>query len=189
MTHLSEHEVIDFLLHELVTDSNICDISSDIEASESSRSGYGERLQSGNSNERAALLWDRRLSSTTRPKLPVLNTCRGSQQFTDEILNSTYEVMSLDFMGLNALEIAAVANAKKFLSQRVVQKIVNDIWAGDIVFWESLSVHTKKRAHVHNKRYGCQSHPTAAPYRLVRSSLIYGSFAGFNVSFVMEMIS
>ena len=56
------------------------------------------------------------------------------------------------FIGLNALEVAAIANAKKFLSQRIVQKIVNDIWSGHIVFWESLSVHSKKKAQVYNQR-------------------------------------
>ncbi|PFH60365.1 hypothetical protein XA68_11067 [Ophiocordyceps unilateralis] len=49
------------------------------------------------------------------------------------------------FRGLNALEIAAVADAKRFLSQSVVQKIVSGIWNGDIVFWDSLSVRATKR--------------------------------------------
>lgn len=56
------------------------------------------------------------------------------------------------FIGLNALEIAAVADAKKFLSQRVVQRIVDDIWNGRIIFWESLSVHSKKKAKIYNKK-------------------------------------
>lgn len=30
--------------------------------------------------------------------------------------------------GMNALEIAAVGDAKKFMSQKPVQKIVDDIW-------------------------------------------------------------
>lgn len=55
------------------------------------------------------------------------------------------------FVGLNALEIAAVAGAKRFLSQRIVQKTVDDIWNGDIIFWESLSVHSKKKAKFYNK--------------------------------------
>lgn len=41
------------------------------------------------------------------------------------------------FVTLNALEIAAVADAKRFLSQHVVQKIVTGIWNGDIIFWDS----------------------------------------------------
>jgi hypothetical protein len=56
------------------------------------------------------------------------------------------------FIGLNALEIAAVADAKRFLSQSIVQKIIYGIWTGDITFWESLSVHTRKKAQFYNKR-------------------------------------
>lgn len=40
------------------------------------------------------------------------------------------------FVTLNALEIAAVADAKRFLSQHVVQKIITGIWNGDIIFWD-----------------------------------------------------
>lgn len=54
--------------------------------------------------------------------------------------------------GLNALEIAAVASAKKFLGQRLVQKVVQDIWDGEIIFWESVSVTAVKKARVYNKR-------------------------------------
>lgn len=54
------------------------------------------------------------------------------------------------FIGLNALEIAAIANAKRFLSQHVVQKIITGIWNGDIIFWDSLSVHSAKRPRFYN---------------------------------------
>ena len=60
---------------------------------------------------------------------------------------------TLPFVHLNALEIAAVADAKKFLSQRIVQKVVNGIWCGDIIFWDSLNAQTKKKAQKYNKRY------------------------------------
>ncbi|KAF2396722.1 hypothetical protein EJ06DRAFT_533983 [Trichodelitschia bisporula] len=56
------------------------------------------------------------------------------------------------FENLHALEIAAVVRAKKFLSQKVVQRIVESIWRGDIVFWETLSVESTKEAKVYNKR-------------------------------------
>ena len=56
-------------------------------------------------------------------------------------------------VGLNALEIAVVANAKKFLSQQRVQRVVQDIWDGNIIFWESLSVNAVKKARIYNKRY------------------------------------
>lgn len=56
------------------------------------------------------------------------------------------------FTGLNGLEIAAVADCKKFLSQAIVQKIITAIWTGDITFWESLSEHTKKKPQFYNSR-------------------------------------
>ena len=55
------------------------------------------------------------------------------------------------FTGLNALEIAAVADCKKFLSLGVVQKIITSIWKGDIIFWETLSTTTKKRAQFYSE--------------------------------------
>ncbi|KAM0253619.1 hypothetical protein ACHAQJ_007194 [Trichoderma viride] len=54
------------------------------------------------------------------------------------------------FEGLNALEIAAIANAKRFLSQHVVQKIISGIWNGDIVFWDTMSVESSKHPHFYN---------------------------------------
>ncbi|KAE8443417.1 hypothetical protein EG329_001898 [Mollisiaceae sp. DMI_Dod_QoI] len=56
------------------------------------------------------------------------------------------------FTGLNGLEIAAVADCKKFLSQKVVQKIVTGIWRGEITFWQDLGAHTKKKPQFYNKR-------------------------------------
>jgi hypothetical protein len=56
------------------------------------------------------------------------------------------------FTGLNGLEIAAVADCKKFLSQRILQKIITGIWNGDITFWETLSVHTKKKPQFYNRK-------------------------------------
>lgn len=95
------------------------------------------RPEDGNDIERTGLLWGRGPAVTPRSsKDPGLVT------EDDEPLSS--------FIGLNALEIAAVIEAKPFLSQRVVQKIVDDIWNGRIIFWESLSVHTKKKAKIYN---------------------------------------
>ncbi|KOS23286.1 Calcium channel YVC1 [Escovopsis weberi] len=65
------------------------------------------------------------------------------------------------FAGLNALEIAAVADAKRFLSQHVVQKIVAAIWNGDICFWDSLAVNSSKHAHFYNPK-------TADPFSRLR---------------------
>lgn len=46
---------------------------------------------------------------------------------------------------LNALEIAVIADAKRFLSQHIVQKIITGLWHGDIVFWDSVSVNSTKK--------------------------------------------
>lgn len=56
------------------------------------------------------------------------------------------------FDGLNALEIGAVCGAKKFFSQRATQRVINGIWLGDIIFFENLTVESKKRAQLYNKR-------------------------------------
>jgi hypothetical protein len=56
------------------------------------------------------------------------------------------------FFGLNALEIATIVHAKRFLSQRVVQRVVDDIWNGEIVFWDSLTVHSTKKPQLFNRR-------------------------------------
>ncbi|KAF6236024.1 hypothetical protein HO173_005652 [Letharia columbiana] len=128
LTHLSAAELIDYLLHELPP------VSFDPE----SYDGVGTHPDNGDAAEHAALLSGRDPSATsTRGKT------RTSSIAEEEPMAS--------FVGLNALEIAAVAGAKKFLSQRVVQKTVDDIWNGHIIFWESLSVHSKKRAKFYNK--------------------------------------
>ena len=54
--------------------------------------------------------------------------------------------------GMNALEIALVCDAKKFISSQPVQKVVTDVWNGDIVFWENMSVHAVKKPTVYRKR-------------------------------------
>jgi hypothetical protein len=53
---------------------------------------------------------------------------------------------------LSALEIATVFGAKKFLSQRPVQKIINGLWRGDFVFWETLSLKSVKKPRKYNRR-------------------------------------
>jgi hypothetical protein len=55
-----------------------------------------------------------------------------------------------NYEGMTALEIAAVADAKKFLSQRAVQRIIDGIWMGDIVFWDAISQHSTKQARIYN---------------------------------------
>lgn len=81
------------------------------------------------------------------------------------------------YVGLNTLEIAVLADAKKFISHQPVQRIITgmyvvselyvpapigrkrkadtttvDRWDGSISFWKSLDVHGAKRPHFYNPR-------------------------------------
>lgn len=73
------------------------------------------------------------------------------------------------FRTLNALEIAAIAGAKRFLGRNVVQRIVTGIWHGDVIFWDSLSVHATKRPRFYDP-------DTADPYSRLRVPKYLKSF-------------
>ena len=139
---MTDDELIEYLLHEL---PSVASGSSGQEVDRDEDNSRGNASSSnaddGNEAERAGLLWGRGPMIDT-PQVAVKRTATSSAE--EEPLSS--------FVGLNALEIAAVANAKQFLSQNLVQKIVDDIWNGRIIFWESLSVHSKKKAKIYDKR-------------------------------------
>lgn len=65
------------------------------------------------------------------------------------------------FKSLNALEIAGIAGAKRFLSQNIVQKIITSIWDGEIVFWDTISGNSVMKPRYYNPR-------TADPYSRLR---------------------
>lgn len=128
LTNLSAAELIEYLLHELPPISFDPESYDEIET----------RADNEDAAESAALLLGRGPSAaSTQGKTRTFSIAE------DEPISS--------FVGLNALEVAAVAGAKTFLSQRIVQKTVDDIWNGHIIFWESLSVHSKKKAKFYNK--------------------------------------
>lgn len=145
LTHLSEKEAIDYLLHELPGPDGSSEASSEV--NENVESGYPHsRVKDDATDEHSPLLRNH-IGPPQRLGLSQLEHHRqGSQP------DLTEEDPTLSFIGLNALEIAAIANAKKFLSQRIVQKIVNDIWAGNIIFWDTLGVSTNKQAQIYNKQ-------------------------------------
>lgn len=151
MTHLSEHDLIEYLLRELPTGHHRTEILVDVEASDDIVSGASSSHEVDRIDENSPLLSQRRLPSTKGSRSHI----RSSQ---DGALGPAENDLSSAFVGLNALEVAAVANAKRFLSQQVVQKVVNDIWSGDIVFWNSLNVSTQKKAQLYNQRYGWIRH-------------------------------
>ena len=119
--------------------------------------------------ERAALLSGLRDVSTTRKSKKSSDNPRSS------------------FVGHNALEIAAMANAKKFISQRTIQKTVDDIWNGDIMFWESLSMHSKKKAKFYNKaRADPYTRLRVPKYQKTFEALFFASFLGLYYAVLVE---
>lgn len=153
LTPLSEQEIIDVLLYEVPGNQNVSEPPSDFEAVEDNGNEEDGTFPDDDDDERLDLLWDHRLPPKRRPKLPTQRSRHESQRLLEGTQSFLDEDLIADFIGLNTLEIAAIANAKKFLSQRLVQKTVNDIWCGHIVFWEALGIHTKKKAQVYSKRY------------------------------------
>lgn len=130
LTYLSQKDLIDHLLFELpIVNSDNDDIqavsqSADISDLEDERSP----LLAGEEH-------DLHPGPLRPPSRPLTNGTLRSSSFLmqDATLDDTNMAKALG--GMNALEIAAVADAKKFLSQKPVQAVVEDIWNGDIIFW------------------------------------------------------
>ncbi|KAF2121480.1 hypothetical protein BDV96DRAFT_564336 [Lophiotrema nucula] len=143
LTNLSEREAIDFLLYELPSSSSTTPDSSDAERAGGLRRNGNVN---GGSNEQTPLL-----SSSEVDGVP-------SNFGTDTIVDTSTAALSQSddftsqFENLSALEIACVSESKKFLSQRPVQKIINAVWRGDIVFWETLSVNSVKCPKLYNRK-------------------------------------
>ena len=147
LAHLSEGELIDYLLYELAHPGQQNDDQfGTLQDRPTGQSGRGSSRD--NFDEMTGLL-------SARSPYHERHHTGHSQRFGANGFTSggKEEDPTLPFVHLNALEIAAVADAKKFLSQRIVQKVVNGIWCGDIVFWDSLNAQTKKKAQKYNKRY------------------------------------
>ena len=148
LTYLSEKESIDYLLHELPK-------TDDAKPTKSARSDRNGNLShSGTTTDESAPLLESR-SSEYDGLGPPRRTTFSDETQADSLfqMSSKTQVELADSMaGMNALEIAAICDAKKFLSQRPVQTILQGIWNGDIIFWDSLSVHAVKKARTYNKR-------------------------------------
>lgn len=160
LTRLSEREAVDFCLYEIPGPKQpFTRDGADEEANEeSSLLGHPRELVAslrrstsepvGSSNKRYQLL-----SSLSR----LTSSLQGdTEDPDDEEVDPT-----APFKSLNALEIAAIADAKRFLSQHVVQKIITGIWNGDIIFWDALSVKAEKKPRFYNAR-------NADPYSRLR---------------------
>ena len=151
LTFLSEKELIDYLLHELPGYEDEPQSSS--EGSATRTSSTSRRHDS--SDEFSPLIPSRSSEyGGLRPPKRASVDHFGHTSSSGLLDDSNGSPINLDesMAGMNALEIAAIGDAKKFLSQKPVRKIVEDIWNGDVIFWESLSVRAVKKARVYNKR-------------------------------------
>ncbi|KAF1964575.1 hypothetical protein BU23DRAFT_594080 [Bimuria novae-zelandiae CBS 107.79] len=135
LTSLTERDTIEFLLYEIQPPPSPSDRNSDTEQEQDNGSVPV--------SESSALLGSRRTSSyfgTDSVHAGPMASSAQPDKFTAQ------------FENLSALEIAAVSNSKKFLKQRPVQKIINGLWRGDIVFWDSLGVNSIKEPKLYNPR-------------------------------------
>ncbi|CRG86599.1 UPF0182 protein [Talaromyces islandicus] len=171
LTSLSHRETIQFLLQDLL-DSRQHSIS--IGEAERGTSRFSTTAEESRiSHERTPLL---SASASSGHGLFDSNRSFSTGVTFDE--DSIYGTHS-EFDGINALEIAAIVHAKKFLSQKVVQNIIDDIWRGEIIFWDSLNVHAKKMPHILRKK-------NVDPYCRLRIPIYRKAFeAVFFISFLV----
>ncbi|KAJ8060205.1 hypothetical protein OCU04_010549 [Sclerotinia nivalis] len=150
LSRISERDAVDFCLYELP-----------LPTLQRSTDGAAEEAEESQATEHSTLLpqfRERDSPPSTRPpsqnkKNELLRSISHMGSFfTHDDMDDDEDDPTSSFTGLNGLEIAAVADCKKFLSQRIVQKITTGIWKGDITFWESLSEHTQKKAQFYNRK-------------------------------------
>ncbi|TKA49927.1 hypothetical protein B0A49_08410 [Cryomyces minteri] len=170
VSHLSDRDAIDFLLYDLPANRPVPVASEDAEAG----SVHAIYQRTNTANERTGLL-----ANKSVPERGSVHSSRASSRLgSNRLAELQKQDLASSFLGLNALEIAAVLSAKKFLCQRSIQKIINGIWSGDIVFWSDLSTHSVKHAKRYNKR-------RADPYCRLRVPKYLKAFeVGFFASFL-----
>lgn len=107
---------------------------------------------------------------------------------TDETSDTAGDAVSpKDYKQLNALEIAAVCEAKKFMSQRAVQRIIDGIWKGDIMLWQTMSPHTVKRATLyHSQRCDPFTRLRVPLYLKVFEVLFFAAFLAFYYTVLVQ---
>ncbi|KAL9046972.1 MAG: hypothetical protein Q9214_000334 [Letrouitia sp. 1 TL-2023] len=149
LSHLSENELINYLLCELAPTFPSSNNTFDVEEPQLQQSFGAGTPAKGPATERTRLLFDER---TMPAKVPDIHVLPQSQTGGSRMSESIDDDPAMYFVGLNALEIATIAGAKRFLSQRVVQNVINGIWNGDIIFWDSLNPHTRKKAQFYHKK-------------------------------------
>ncbi|KAK1139210.1 hypothetical protein N8T08_001205 [Aspergillus melleus] len=181
LCHLDQRETIEFLLEEIqLYNQSIVSLTQ----AERGTAGFTGSIEGHNRRESETIP----LLQSSSPSVYNLFGGRsrvGSSFAMDNqgSYGSSQDAQELErfslFFGLNALEIATIAHAKTFLGQKVVQRVIDNIWKGEIVFWDTLSVHSTKRPHFLDKR-------TADPYSRLRVPVYRKAFeAAFFVSFLL----
>ncbi|KAK4098351.1 hypothetical protein N658DRAFT_455429 [Parathielavia hyrcaniae] len=169
LTHLSEREAVDYCLYEIPDPKQAEEQSpSDEEAAVDEHSALlGQALHGTASSARH--VFSQSGSSKRNLLLHSISNLTFMVSDDDSGGDEEEEDPTAHFTNLNALEIAAIADAKRFLSQAIVQKIITGIWNGDIIFWDSLSVHSVKKPRFYKPS-------TADPYSRLRVPKYLKSF-------------
>jgi hypothetical protein len=126
---------------------------------------------------------------TENEETPLLNEeLQPDDLQTDETSDADGGTVSpKDYKQLNALEIAAVCEAKKFMSQRAVQRIIDGIWKGDIMLWQTMNPHTVKRATLyHAKRCDPFTRLRVPLYLKVFEVLFFAAFLAFYYTVLVQ---
>ncbi|KAK9463116.1 uncharacterized protein V1516DRAFT_620666 [Lipomyces oligophaga] len=132
---------------------------------------------------------------------PLLADHNASEQASYSVRQSTAEIdlerqassdtpfLTESAVGLSALELAILGDAKKFLLSRPVEQIITSIWEGRIVFWESISIQSTKRAKIYNPRKAGNdwySRLRVPKYRSFFMMLNYASLLAFYYAVLTE---
>lgn len=186
LTHLSEREAVQYCLYEIPDPEDDGRGNSDNDPAGGNGRGrlpHDEENGGGHPDETTTLLPQTPTSVSSRRIPPRPGSSAKKYQLLQSLSRLTMTMGREDgddddeddedptraFISLNALEIAAIANAKRFLSQDIVQKIVTGVWNGDIIFWDELSIHTVKKPRFYK-------HSTADPYSRLRVPKYLKSF-------------
>lgn len=150
LSSLTEQDALDYLLSDLPKEDAEPHTRHIVEP------GHGNGLSNGHlqSDENAPLLGSDHPMNYGQPIADTLESGVASQPESFPHHGNGEPRPADPFGGLNALEIAVIVGAKKFISQPSVQRIVKGIWKGDIIFWQFLSVDCKKKPQIFNRRYG-----------------------------------
>ncbi|KAJ4270135.1 hypothetical protein NW762_001808 [Fusarium torreyae] len=165
LTRLSEREAVNYCLYEIPDPDAEAEAEAEAEAAGNGHTGDEEAGETAPLLSHLRSIDNRRRgpgpAGSSMKRNQLLSSLSRLTMTSDEDDNEDESDPTSSFKNLNALEIAAIADAKRFLSQHIVQKIVTAIWSGDIIFWDSLSVHSTKRVRFYNPR-------TADPFSRLR---------------------